>query len=574
MLEGAFDTAIIETDACGLISGWSAGARAILGWSSDEAVGQCLDTHYLDEDRVAGLPQAERQAASQHGQTRRERWHRRADGTQIWVNAELVCQRDDDGRVHGFVSLLRDRTEAHLAALRQRADTEFLNSVLAASGDCIKVLDLEGRVALINQGGLQLLEAQGLAALQRRIWPDFWQGLGKLEACRAMEAARAGRVGHFQGSAPTLRGNLRFWDVQVTPILDARGRPERLLVVSRDITEARETQSRLLASEERLSLALGASEMVGIWDCDLLAGKVFGDANFARFHAIDPAVAEAGVPLSDVFSHLHPDDIEPFRAQVEKLMDGADALDIEHRLSKPDGSWRWVLAKGRLVRDARGLPARLPGAVVDVTERREAEDRQQLLMDELAHRVKNTLAVVQSIARQTLRGEGAIAAGREALTARLMALSTAHDVLTQGDWAEASLQTLVDATARLHTGGANGRFRIGGPEVVLASRAALAFAMVLHELGTNAAKYGALSVPGGVVEVGWTVQPDAEGPILHLSWREAGGPVVCAPIHRGFGTRLIERSLATDFNAAVSLSYDPAGIRLTLKAPLAALQLD
>ena len=186
--------------------------------------------------------------------------------------------------------------------------------------------------------------------------------------------------------------------------------------------------------------------------------------------------------------------------------------------------------------------------------------------------MKNTLAVVQSIARQTLRGDGAIAQGWEAFTARLMALSTAHDVLTQGKWSAASLRVLVDATARLHTGGAEERFRTAGPDIMFSSRVALSFAMVLHELGTNAAKYGALSMPGGVVDVGWTVQPGAAGAMLHFTWQETGGPAVRLPRHSGFGTRLIERSLVSEFGAAVVLSYDPAGVRLTLTAPLDTVQ--
>ena len=160
-----------------------------------------------------------------------------------------------------------------------------------------------------------------------------------------------------------------------------------------------------------------------------------------------------------------------------------------------------------MVRDATGTPVRLPGAVVDVTERRENEQRLRLLMEELAHRSKNTLAVVQSIAGQTMRGEGAIAEAREALTARLQALAAAHDVLLQNSWTEAGLRSLVESTARVHASGpqAETRLLIDGPEVTLAPQAALSFAMVLHELGTNAVKYGALSVQPGYVKVEWYV---------------------------------------------------------------------
>ena len=253
-------------------------------------------------------------------------------------------------------------------------------------------------------------------------------------------------------------------------------------------------------------------------------GGVYGDANFARIYGVDPEVAAAGQPLGHYVNSIHPEDAPVVRAEVQKLYEGGDEFIHEHRIVRPDGELRWVVARGRLVRNAAGQPVRFVGASVDITDRRMAEERQRLLMEELAHRVKNMLTVVQAIASQTLRGSGVSPEAREVLSKRLMALSRAHDLLMQGQWSEASLLALVEGTARLHAHGEAERFRIAGPEITLGSRTAMAMALVLHELATNAVKYGALSVPEGQVLAVWeTVELGGE-PRLRFRWEEVGGP--------------------------------------------------
>jgi PAS domain S-box-containing protein len=344
------------------------------------------------------------------------------------------------------------------------------------------------------------------------------------------------------------------------------------MTVGRDITTQKQAEICLARSEERLSLALRAASMVGIWDGDLVARLVFGDANFARIYGIDPEVAAAGQPLGHYVNSIHPEDAAAVRAEVQELYESGDEFMHEHRIVRPDGEIRWIVARGRLVRNAAGQPVRFSGASVDITDRRMAEERQRLLMEELAHRVKNTLTVVQAIASQTLRGSGASPEAREALNTRLMALSRAHELLMQGGWSEASLLALVEETARLHAHGEAGRFRIAGPDILLGSRAAMALALVLHELATNAVKYGALSVPEGQVLVLWeTVDIGGEAQ-LRFRWEEVGGPPVVPPERQGFGTRLIARSFGQSLAATVRLDYARAGVTFTLEAQVAAMQ--
>jgi PAS domain S-box-containing protein len=194
----------------------------------------------------------------------------------------------------------------------------------------------------------------------------------------------------------------------------------------------------------------------------------------------------------------------------------------------------------------------------DVTERVRAEEQRKLLLDELNHRVKNTLATVQSIAAQTLRTTPDPVSFRAAFEARLLALSGVHNLLTEANWEGARLDELLRMELTPH---GTDRFTLEGPPVRLAAPQALTIALVSHELATNAAKYGALSASEGRVGVRWDVAATSTGERLTLDWRETGGPPVVVPTRRGFGSRLIERSIREDIHGEASIAYEPDGLR-------------
>lgn len=216
-----------------------------------------------------------------------------------------------------------------------------------------------------------------------------------------------------------------------------------------------------------------------------------------------------------------------------------------------------VLLKGEMV-----------GAVliaVDITERKRAEEHQQLLMHELNHRVKNTLATVQALVAQTLRTATSNGEAREAIDARLTALSRAHDVLTRENWEGASLHQIVRQAIEPFS---SSRFDYDGPEVRLVPGKALAIAMALQELATNATKYGALSDHKGRVLISWAVDASSGAAFLRFSWEEKDGPKVVPPSKRGFGTRLIERSLAQELDGGALISFAPTGVVCAIDIPL------
>jgi PAS domain S-box-containing protein len=572
LLASATDYAIITLDLDGIVTSWNEGACRILGWPVAEIIGHPADVIFTEDDRRRGAPQAEMALALAEGRSADERWHRRRDNSEFWASGELMPLRQPEGAVEGFIKIMRDRTEQRRAdeALRE---AQALNTlILNSSRDCIVVLDLDARIQFVSPGGVASMELTEAAAILRPSSLSLWTEHPHAAAARAVEETKAGRIGRFQGVCPTARGTQKWWDVVVSPLAGTEGSAARLMAVGRDITTQKQAETRLAQSEERLSLALRAATMVGIWDGDLEARLVFGDANFARIYGVDPEVASAGQPLGHYVNSIHPEDAGAVRAEMQRLYESGDEFIHEHRIVRPDGEIRWVLARGRLVRNAAGQAVRFSGASVDITDRRMAEERQRLLMEELAHRVKNTLTVVQAIASQTLRGSGASPEARETLNTRLMALSRAHDLLMQGRWSEANLLALVEETARLHAHGEAGRFQIAGPDIMLGSRAAMALALVLHELATNAVKYGALSVPEGQILVLWeTLEVTGEAQ-LRFRWEEAGGPPVVPPARQGFGTRLIARSFGQSLGAAVRLDYPSTGVTFSLEAPVAALQ--
>jgi len=264
LLASATDYAIIGMDIDGLVTSWNEGAENVLGWPEAEMLGRPASVFFTPEDRRAGVPQSEMTAALEKGRGSDERWHLRRDGGRFWANGEMMPLKDETGVVQGFVKILRDRTKERLAAEAQRADAEFLRSVLASSADCIKVLDLDGRLSFISEGGRAVMEVDDFEAIRGRAWRDFWSGPEQEEVARAIEAAKAGRTGQFRGFAPTAKGNLKWWDVQVTAIRGESGAPEKLLAVSRDQTARRaaevalEDERRVLEVLNKIGTAIAA----------------------------------------------------------------------------------------------------------------------------------------------------------------------------------------------------------------------------------------------------------------------------------------------------------------------------
>jgi two-component sensor histidine kinase len=225
------------------------------------------------------------------------------------------------------------------------------------------------------------------------------------------------------------------------------------------------------------------------------------------------------------------------------------------------------------VRDADGKFLYGVRVVQDITERKAAEERQKILIDELNHRVKNTLATVQSLSAQTAHGAPSQKAFQQAFEGRLIALGKAHDQLTARHWENADLRAILSAITAPYGTHSEEQIALVGEGVTLPPRAALTLAMAFHELATNAAKYGALSVPTGKVEIRWDATLGQLGTPnrLQIGWHEQGGPPVHAPARRGFGTKFIESSISFELGGTARMSFDRLGVRCIMELPVESL---
>ncbi len=265
VVESATDYAIFTMDLDRRVTGWNVGAERVLGWPEEEILGRSADAIFTPEDRDAGAPEEEARGVIEAGRAEDVRWHLRRDGSRLWANGVMLPLHDERGSIRGLLKILRDKTAEKRAADRLREKAGFLERVLESSADCIGVLDLEGRLQLLNAGGLSALELDDFGTVRSRPWTELWPAEAAEAARGAVGTARAGGTARFRGFAPTAKGAPRWWDVQVTPIAGEDGRPERLLAVSRDISEQRRTEESLRASEARLATVL-ESLPVGVID--------------------------------------------------------------------------------------------------------------------------------------------------------------------------------------------------------------------------------------------------------------------------------------------------------------------
>jgi PAS domain S-box-containing protein len=331
-----------------------------------------------------------------------------------------------------------------------------------------------------------------------------------------------------------------------------------------DIQEDWEAKEQVRESEERLRALMDAIPAF-VW-----LATPDGELHFFNDHWYDYTgqTPQEALPNGWV-AMLHPDDAERTAVAWEAARRAGADYEIEVRYRRRDGAYRWHLARAKPVRDPSGAIKTWLGVSFDTHEHRLAAEHQALLINELNHRVKNTLATVQAMAAQMVRGERSPEEAHEAFTSRLMALSAAHNVLTEQHWTGADLLEVVVGAVETF-GERRGRFEISGPSVWLPAKTALAIAMALHELGTNAIKYGALSVPSGRVALTWRASAEADEIRLGLEWREVDGPPVSEPVRRGFGSRLLERGLAVELDGPVRLDFQPTGLVCTLEARMPA----
>jgi len=352
---------------------------------------------------------------------------------------------------------------------------------------------------------------------------------------------------------------------------DASGNPQYLLLIAQDIQVLKQADQAPNRGQPDLRLLLESSAD-GVYCIDQDGLTTLCNATFLRMMGFVREEDVIGKDLHEIIHHQRADgapctksDCPIYRAvQSGRHMHVPDEL-----LFRTDGTSIPVEYWARpILRDGE-----IQGAVctfIDLTERKRAEARQQLLNRELAHRIKNTLAMVQAIVGQSLRNAVTPREAMQSINERLFALGQAHNILTQTQWGTAPIMQVVEGAIAVHNTSTR-RIHVSGPMLDLGAKAALAITMALHELCTNATKYGALSTESGKVLIDWTVVGGAADAMFRMIWREQGGPVVTAPTRKGFGSRLVADAIGADLKGRTQLVFNPDGVSWSLEAPVQAV---
>jgi len=496
------------------------------------------------------------------------------DGAFRWFLIRAEPIRDGGGAVVGWLgsnSDIHDRRQAEESLRRAR---EQLRLAVEATGTGIFDYDL---VTDVLEWDARTRALFGLPPDAPVSYDVFLAGLHPDDRAWVDEAVRialdptGGGAYDIAYRTVGIEDGVERWVAAMGQAIVDGGRTVRFIGTTRDVTEPRRAEAALREAEERYRLAARATNDA-IWDWDFATNHVLWNEALHKAHGYAPDAVE---PTGDWWiAHLHPDDRARIDASIHAVIDGTGtAWSGEYRFRRADGTYADILDRGYVIRDGNGHASRMIGAMFDISERKRAEEHQRLLAGELQHRVKNTLALVQAIASQTLRGASSVDEMRESFSSRLISLGRAHDILTASSWTEAPIADVVDGALAVHRGGTGSRIRASGPDVNLAAKPALALALALHELATNAAKYGALSNDVGTVDLRWHVVHEGDTPRFRLNWSEQGGPPILAqPTRRGFGSRLIERSFAAEVGGEVRLAYAPTGLVCSLEASLASMQ--
>jgi PAS domain S-box-containing protein len=491
------------------------------------------------------------------------------DGGVRWMETQgqaLFTGEGEERRAHRLIGTVRDVTR------RKAAESEFAESEArfrstfenAAVG--IAHVARDGRWLRVNDKLCQILGYTRDELLTRTV-EEITHGEDIADGKIGTDRLLAGEIPSFTiQQRVTRKDGGTIWAAATISLAGkSDGSPDYFIAVIEDITKDEEAEAALAASEAKLRLILDAAQM-GIFEMDFSTGFAEIDAQEARLLGLEREARR--VAIADVHRRIHPDDLAIKKTLQAVSEPVGEPLQAEFRYRLADGTERWLASHSLALIDSETGSKRIVGVNFDVTERKRSEETRQLLTHELDHRVKNTLATVLAIANQTLRQTRDPQTFVTSFEGRVRALARSHALLTRTSWSGADLAGLIGE--QLAVGDPpHPQITIGGPDITLEPQTALHLALVLHELGTNARKHGALTSPAGRVAVTWTRTEEEGRPLLQLKWEESGGPDVTPPQNKGFGLSLIEGSLRGKIDANVDLRFEKSGVVCLIDIPLA-----
>jgi PAS domain S-box-containing protein len=369
-------------------------------------------------------------------------------------------------------------------------------------------------------------------------------------------------------------GGWRWTNVHAVPLLAPDGTVRKWVGMNIDITERKEAEEALRVSEERFQYCARATRDI-IWDIDLVTDRVWESEALRTQMGYAPE--DIGPDTAWCLAHIHPDDRERVVHGFKQAAEGTgEHWSDEYRYRRADGCYASIVYRGFILRDAQGRAVRMIGAMQDITERKQAEEalrasesRARLLLGELQHRVRNTLAVIRSITRRTAETSQTVEDYAMHLDGRINAFARVQTAVARDPMAGLDLTDLVADELLTYVAHDGEQVRIAGPAVRLKPKAAETFGLAVHELATNAVKHGALAVPQGRIRISWRVQNGSDPPQLVFEWKESGVLNRAAKRkQRGFGTDLLERTLSYELKAKTVQTFEPDGLRCTIELPM------
>jgi PAS domain S-box-containing protein len=531
---------------------------ALVGYSENELRGMHFGALIHPDDRNDNVDNVRRLRDGETNSFVMENRYVHKNGRPAWVRKIIATLPDEAGRPSQFFALAIDISERKQQEELLRESEARLQLALDAGGAAMWESSLDGGEFIASDRALTLhglpprtpmTQDKALATVHPEDRPKVEQAL--------RDTLERGAPFHVEYRFQHPDGSVRWLDSQAQ--LRQRGRERRLIGLVHDISERKAAEAAIRTSRMRLQLALDAARL-GWWLYDPVQGAASWDERFkAIFDIVDPQADVAGI-----IARVPPEDASRVCAAAAAALNPADPKPFvgEYRIQRTNGEIRWIEVYGIATFEGAGEARRaiiMVGTAADVTERKRAEERQLLLMRELNHRTKNLLSVVQSIANQTAASNPTDFAER--FSQRIQALSANQDLLVRSEWRGIDIQDLVRAQLAHFADLIGERIVIEGPHLRVTPWAAQSIGMALHELATNAGKYGSLSDDHGGVTIDWRL----ENGQFSIGWIEHDGPRVRPPDRRGFGSTIISAVAEAGVGGEVKLDYASTGVVWRLK---------
>ncbi len=553
---------IAEADEQGRLLNVNNALCKMLGRSRDDLLKMTFLDYTDEADRQADADSYAKQVRSELDSYSIRKRAKTSDGKSIYLDVHSSSVRNADGSFRYGVRVLQDVTHAKLMEDRLRESEQHMRDLLEAIPAAVYTTDAQGKITFFNKAAVQLAgrtpEPGEKWCVTHRLYTADGTPLAH-EQCPMAVALKEGRpIRGVEAIAERPDGTRIPFLPFPTPFLDSDGKVLGGINMLVDITERKNSEdyaSRLAAIIQYSDDAIISTDLNAViqtWNRG--AQRLYGYGG--------KEVVGRSVKIL-----LPPDRPDEEDEILKKIRAGEYVEHYETVRVRKDGTKVDISLTASPLKNGRGDIIGASKIARDITDKRRMEERRELLVNELNHRVKNTLATVQSLAAQTFRDQNQTPSVTQ-FESRLIALARAHDVLTQEDWLGVDLQVLVDQSINTMCVTPGERFKVSGPPLRLEPNMALSLSMALHELCTNAVKYGALSNEEGQVLINWEVQGSETDRKLHLVWEETRGPEVTKPTRKGFGSRLLERAIGRELGAKVELCFLPNGVFCEITAPL------